>query len=181
MMILIAGFLIGIASTYIEVKLVNSWAWMRDKYENGWVLPFGIATIPGAWINNGFSIGLSGLLGGGATVIAMCGMLFSTMMSNMYFAAQKKSNAAGWDLPRVKAELKMKGEEMITWWSGNRRHFVNLGKTIMAIIKVITAPVRAVIWANNTAHSGKEHLINEVNKAKVKLNDIRSRVHVPSA
>lgn len=180
MMILIAGFLIGIASTYIEVKLVNSWSWLRDKYENGWKLPFGIF-IPGAWINNGFSIGLSGLLGGGATVIAMCGMLFSTMMSNLYFAGQKKAAGAGWDLPRFKFEMNKKAEEMITWWSGNRRHFVNLGKTIMAFIKVITAPVCAIIWANNTAHSGKEHLINEVNKAKVKLDNIRSRVHVPSA
>lgn len=176
MFIIIAGLMIGIASTYLEVKLVNSWAWLRDKYENGMRTPFG--TIPGAWVNNGFSIGLSMILGGGATVIAMSGMLFSTVLSNMYFGAQKKANASGWTLARFKDEMNMKGEEAIRWWHTNRQHFVNLGKTIMAFIKVITAPVRAMIWVNDKAHSGKENLNNMRNQAKVKLDEMRAHVRL---
>lgn len=176
MMILIAGLMIGIASTYIEVKLVNSWSWLRDKYENGLHTPFG--TIPGAWMNNGFSIALSTVLGGGATVIAMCGMLFSTLLSNIYFAGQKQANNAGWDLARVKFETNRKWEETNKWWIDNKVHFVNLGKTIMLFIKVVTAPVRAMIWANNTAHSGKAAIISSIDEAKVKLDELRSRIKV---
>jgi hypothetical protein len=172
MFIIIAGLMIGTASTYIEVKLVNSWGWLRDKYENGW------GPIPGPWINNGFSIGLSALLGGGATVIAMSGMLFSTVLSNIYFSSQKKANEAGWTLVRFKSEMSKKGEEAIGWWHTNRQHFVNLGKTIMAFIKVITAPVRAMIWVNNKAHSGKENLTNMRNQAKVKLDEMRDHVRL---
>ena len=172
-MFLMAGFLIGVASTFIEVKLVNGVPRFRHAYEHG------VGPIPGSWINNGFSILLSGILGGGATIVALMGMVFSTVFSNVYFSTQKNINNAGWDMQRVKYEMSMKREGLNSWWSSNKLHFVNLGKTIMVTIKIITAPIRFAIAANNKAHASKNSAVDFYNNTRAKVSHLKLNIKTP--
>jgi len=148
-MIITAGILIGIMSTAIEAKLVNSIPALRRWYENG------LGPIPGAWFNNGFSFLLGMALGGGTTIIAMMGGLFGVFFSNVYFGLQKSANNAGWNSDRVRQEASAKGQLGMKWWTANKVHFENLAKTIMLMIKIVTFPVRGAIAVNTTLQNGK--------------------------
>lgn len=149
---LIMGILIGLTSTFIEAKLVNSWAWLRNIYENG------LGPVPGSWVNTAGSFLLAALIGGGAGgVVALMGGLFATGFSGIFFPAQKALNNAG---------ITVKGlrEKLETWWSKNGEHFRNLGKTIMITIKVITFPLMLILKINTKINSRKEQIKNRTSK-----------------
>jgi len=171
-MILMAGFIIGIAATIIEVKLVTSWAWLGNAYENG--IHKGPINIPSNWINILCSWGISFVLGGGPTIIALLGMMTSTLFSIIYFSQKKALNKAGWSVARIKSETHEKGERGAQWWTKNKVHFVNLGKTIMVTIKIITAPIRLAIYANDKVHDGKDHLVAAKHVFDLKVNEVKS-------
>lgn len=162
-MILTAGLIIGIMSVFIEWKLVNSWVWMQNVYANGIKTPFG--TIPGIWVNNGFSACLGLILGGGTTIVAMIGAATGLFLSNALFGAHHQLTRAGID----KAWAKDKTKGLSIWFTENKHHFANLGKTIMVTIKVITAPMRFGIAVNTKFHESKEGVAGSFNKVRSKI------------
>lgn len=154
-MIITAGLLIGIASTYLEVKLVNSWAWLRKVYRDGFM------GIPGVWVNNAMSFLLGAIIGAGAGgVIALMGGLFGLVLSNMYFSVSDKLNAAGINKSAVEARL----DTAKQWGLDNKSHFQNLAKTLMLVVKIIGLPFMLLAKANSVAHASKD----KINAAKVK-------------
>lgn len=156
-MIMLAVF-VAIASTVMEVKMVQSIPKLDYWYTHG------LGPIPGAWVNNLASLLLSAICGlafGAQGVIIMIGGMLSILMSNVYFSTKSVANKNGYTYSGIKTNTSKKWEESQQWYTTNRIHFVNLGKTVMSIIKIITAPIRAIIAVNNAAHSGKQAMKNQ--------------------
>jgi hypothetical protein len=155
-MFLAMALIVCLASVFIEVKLVNSVPFLEKIYTQG------IFGIPGAWVNNICSLGISAVFGlvFQATGIAIfVGGMLSIPVSNIYFSSKYKLNSNGITLASVKQSMNSKTEEVGNWWSENGHYFSELGKTIMLCIKVVTFPVRALVKANTAAHQGHGKII----------------------
>ena len=169
-MIITAALMVAIGSSFIEIKLIHAVPAITKAYING------IGPVPGVWVNFAVSFMLSYVMGiafGAAGLIAFMGGLLSTGITKVYLDSEDIIHKAGWDIPRVKSTSKEKSEEVALWWENNQVHFINLGKTIMVTIKVITAPLRWAIAANNAAHNGKDKVTEFRSTAQAKIDSLR--------
>jgi hypothetical protein len=100
-MLLTIGFVVALASTYVEIKLVQGSSAIDRLYTHGL---FGIR---GVWFNTAGSFLLSFLIGAmfGATgVTVLFGGMLSTGLSQGYFSSKKWMNDVGWSWLRAKNE-----------------------------------------------------------------------------
>jgi hypothetical protein len=154
----LAGFIVGVMATFIEIKLVNSVDFIRKIYTDGF------AFVPPQWVNVAGSFTLGTILAGGNGLVALIAGITGVFLSSCYFATKRAANASGWDMDRVRGETASATE----WFTENKQHFVNLGKTIMAIIKFVTLPIRGIMAANTAVHASAEKVQNKFEKVRPK-------------
>jgi hypothetical protein len=171
-MLLTMAFILCVASVALEVQLVTNIDWLCDKYVNGWTIPVIGLHVPDAWFNNGCSLMLSGVLGivfQAQGTALMLGGIMSIPASNWFFSAKGYLNSHGITKATTKTAIATHTTEVGKWWATNGHYFVDLAKTIMALIKFVTIPIRAVAKANSAAHEGHGKVIEMRDHAKKKV------------
>lgn len=143
------AMVVAIASTVIEIKLVNAWPALHSLYNSG---------RKGVWINVFCSFLLSWAIGtafGAEGVTVFIGGLASTFLSQQYFAVEKFCKAQGWTwigfkTKAIAAPQKLNNARVqtIQVYRNFKGPLIQTFKVIRAIIMFITWPFR---FANRMA------------------------------
>ncbi len=166
------ALIVAISSTFIEAKLVNSIPFLEKIYTEG------IFGIPGAWVNNLCSLGISavfGLVFQAQGIAIFVGGMLSIPLSNLYFGAKHQMRVRNVDTGKMKTAIARDVKEAEQWWATNSHYFSELGKTIWALVKLVTLPVRLVMKANSSVHANKAKISSWADSSEF-IYQIRERV-----
>lgn len=148
-MLLIMGTVLGLASTFIEVKLVHGVPLVARWYEHG-ISVFG-HRIEGIVLNTAGSFVLSylvGLMFAADGVTVLFGAIISTVLSQMYFSTEKYCHSMGWSVANTKQSLtngimslRRARQSVQSVWNDFRQPVKDVMALTLAFFKIVTYPL----------------------------------------
>lgn len=156
-MILTMGLVLGIASAFIEIKLVKGSPWFAKVMEDG--LGFGRFRISAQMINITFSVLLSALLGvffGATGLVALFAGIVSTCITQPWYSLAPKVRAIvdHWKTRKLKAHATSGKLQAI--WADFKRPVQDTIKLVLVFLKIITFPFVAARKASAKYTAMKE-------------------------
>lgn len=158
-MILTMGLVLGIASAFIEIKLVKGSPWFAHVMEVGLNIPLTPWTISAQMINIVFSVLLSALLGvffGATGLVALFAGIVSTCITQPYYSMEPKVKAfiATYRTKRVK--MGATHAKLTAIWADFKRPVQDTIKIVLIMLRIITFPFQAARKASAKYTAMKE-------------------------